>query len=82
MAKQFQNPANVVNSILNRQGRPFRRMGDCWFHEKFFQQEPKAPMPSAVPAKGHLILFPRRLPELSITISFVSCGVSVYASQD
>ncbi len=38
-----ENPANVVNSILNRSGRPFRRMGDRWFHEKFFQQEPNGP---------------------------------------
>jgi hypothetical protein len=38
-----ENPANIVNSILNRTGRPFRRMGDRWFHENFFQQEPSGP---------------------------------------
>ncbi|HXC00488.1 MAG TPA: hypothetical protein VNU74_08810 [Terriglobales bacterium] len=46
------NPANIVNSILNRASRPFRKMGDRWFHERFFQQEPNGPAtPTATPAE-------------------------------
>lgn len=45
-----ENPANIVNSILNRSNRPFRRVGERWYHESFApQQEPDAVGPVAAP---------------------------------
>lgn len=45
-----EDPANIVNSILNRSNRPFKRVGERWYHENFApQQELDAVGPVAAP---------------------------------
>ncbi|MGH7813239.1 MAG: hypothetical protein ACREQI_04465 [Candidatus Binataceae bacterium] len=45
------NPTNVVNTILNRAGRPFVRRGDLWFLEQFVPpQAPATPIPESKPS--------------------------------
>jgi hypothetical protein len=48
------NPTNVVNTILNRVGRPFVRRGELWLLEQFapppVPPAPGTPAPEAKPA--------------------------------